>query len=466
MATQLQKFASRFFGSHVRHASFFTVSRTICTSFATIILLGAILLMLPSAHTNGAWGDFLTALFTSTSAVCVTGLTAVDTGTYYTYFGQFIIMLLIQIGGLGYMTLTSFLIVMLFHKFSLKERLALKETLDTPGYSGINNFIVSILVVTALFEVIGVILLFFAFIQRMSWGKALWAATFHSVSAFNNAGFSIFSDNLMSYVSSPLVNFTVTMLIIFGGIGYQVIIEIYLYIKSKLELIVYRPCFTLNFNIVTRTTLFLLFFGTLVIWILERKNTGTMAHLSLGEQWMASWFQAVTARTAGFNTVDNGKLSIASLLATIALMFIGGSPGGTAGGIKTTTAWLLYAATKIALTAKDTVIAFERRIPSGLLIKAIGITVASMLVCLLSTMILVIKEHNQPFINLLFEVVSAFGTVGLSTGVTPILSDTSKLALIATMYIGRVNILLLMSAFIPKPDPSHVRYAEGQLLIG
>ena len=389
-----------------------------------------------------------------------------DTGSHYSYFGQFVIMVLIQLGGLGYMTVTSFLLVMLFHKFSLRERLALKESLETPGYSDLNQFIVSILVVTMLFELFGAFLLFLAFIPQLSIAQAAWAAIFHSISAFNNAGFSIFPDNLMKYVGSPLVNFTIPMLIIFGGIGYQVIIELYLYLKSKLSLIVYRPCFTLNFHVVTRTTAALLIFGTVIIWILERKNPATLAHLSGGEQFLAAWFQAVTARTAGFNTVDNGKLTIASLLTTIALMFIGGSPGGTAGGIKTTTAWLLYAATKSALSAKDSVIAFGRAIPSSTLIKAIGITFASMLVVLLSTMVLVLKEHHQPFINLLFEVVSAFATVGLSTGVTPALSDTSKLTLIITMYVGRVNILLLMSSFIPSPKPSQLRYAEGQLLIG
>jgi trk system potassium uptake protein TrkH len=443
-----------------------TISRSICLGFVVIILAGAALLMMPFATSSGEWNDPIVALFTSTSAVCVTGHIVVDTATYFSRAGQAIILLLIQLGGLGYMTATTFLLLLLGRRFGLKDKVAIQQALDRRSLQGSAQVLQSIIATTLIFELTGVFLLLLAFVPDLGWAKGLWFSLFHSVSAFNNAGFALFSDNLVSYCPSILVNFVITGLIVFGGIGYEVIFELYLGFRERLFPQKVRTVRSLNFRVAISTTLFLLSSGALAFWLIESRNPKTLGVLDVPQQLIAAWFQSVTSRTAGFNTIDIGQMTTAGLFITIALMLIGGSPGGTAGGIKTTTARVLASCTHAILQGKEDVVMYERQVPNALLLKAIGVTVGSMATVVLATVLVSLADPKLDFIRILFEVVSAFATVGLSTGITAGLTPFSKLVLVATMYIGRVGILLLIGAFIGDPRPSSVNYPEESLLVG
>ncbi|MFN7715476.1 MAG: TrkH family potassium uptake protein [Pseudanabaenaceae cyanobacterium] len=445
-----------------------TPARTICLGFLLVIFAGTLLLMLPTALTSGTWGNPITALFISTSAVCVTGLAVVDVGTFYTMFGQGIIALLTQIGGLGYMTATTFLLFLIGKKFSLREKVTLQQALDRPGIKGGVSLVQSIIATTLLFELTGVLVLWLTFRQNPSYteGHSLWLAIFHSVSAFNNAGFSLFSNNLMDYVASAPVNLTITGLIIFGGIGYQVIFEIFVWLRSKLTHSREFVAFSLNFKVAVNTTILLLVGGTIAIWLTEHNNPQTLQNMPTSAQWWAAWFQSVTSRTAGFNTIDNGLIRATTLFITIALMFVGASPGGTGGGIKTTTFAILSGATKAALQGVEDVNLYNRRIPHSLIVKALGVAVGSLITVILGTVFLLLSDPKFEFAQILFEVVSAFGTVGLSTGITPKLSPWGQIILVIIMYIGRVGVLLLMGAIVGDGRKALVKHPEESLLVG
>jgi trk system potassium uptake protein len=443
-----------------------TVSRSICLGFIAVILTGTLLLMMPFSTSSGHWNNWIVALFTSTSAVCVTGHVVVDTATYFSKAGQAIIMLLIQVGGLGYMTATTFLLLLLGRQFGLKDKIAIQQALDRRAMQGSTQILKSIIGATLVFEITGVFLLLWVFVPDVGWPKGLWFALFHSVSAWNNAGFSLFSDNLVGYQGNVIVNLTITGLIIFGGIGYEVIFEMYLLARERVLRQKMKTVRSLNFQVAVSTTLFLLIAGTLAIWLIEDSNPKTLSPLSLPQQLLAAWFQAVTSRTAGFNSIDIGQMTTAGLFVTIALMFIGGSPGGTAGGIKTTTARVLTSCTRAVLQGKEMVLMYERQVPLSLLLKAVGVGVGSFGTIVLGTICIALADPELDFIRILFEVVSAFGTVGLSTGITANLTALSKLVLVATMYIGRVGILLLIAALLGDPHPSAVHYPEESLLVG
>ncbi len=444
-----------------------TVSRTICLGFIAVILAGTALLMLPFATSSGQWNNPIVALFTATSAVCVTGHVVVDTATYFSGFGQFVIMLLVQIGGLGYMTVTTFLLLLLGRRFGLKDKIAIQQALDRRSLQGSNQILRSIVATTMIFELTGAFLLLLEFVPRVGWPKGLWFAIFHSVSAWNNAGFALFSDNLVSYQGSLLLNMVITGLIIFGGIGYEVILELYLMLRERITNSSIRTVRSLNFRVAVSTTIFLLLSGTLSIWLIEMRNTQTLAPLGTGQQLLAAWFQAVTSRTAGFNTIDVSKMTTAGLFITIALMLIGGCPGGTAGGIKTTTARILASSTYAVLQGKESVVLYRRQVPNGLILKAVGVTFGSIMTVVAAVIIISLVEPPKlNFIQILFEVVSGFGTVGLSMGITADLTAVSKLVLVATMYIGRVGILLLIAALLGDPKSTAINYPEESLLVG
>ena len=443
-----------------------TVSRTIGLGFLAVIALGTILLMLPFSLSARTWGNPLTALFTSTSAVCVTGLSVVDVGKFYSFWGQFIIVLLVQVGGLGYMTVTTFLLLLLGRKFRLKDKLALQQSLDASGIAGAVPLLKSIVATTALFEITGVFLLLLVFVPDLGWSQGLWFAIFHSVNAFNNAGFGLLSDNFIRYVHSPILNFIITFLIIWGGMGYQVIQELYLWIGNRLSKYPLRRDFSVHFRVVTSTTIFLLILGTVLLFFTEHRNPGTLAPLNFPDQVMAAWFQSVTTRTAGFNTINNGELTVAGLFVTIILMFIGASPGGTGGGIKTTTVRILANSTRSALQGREEVICYKRQIPLPLILKAIGVLFGSFMVICISAILISLSQPNIDFDSILFEVVSAFATVGLSTGITASLTPLSQLIIITTMYVGRVGVILLMSAILGDPKPTSIDYPEQNLLVG
>ncbi len=443
-----------------------TVARTICLGFMAVILCGTILLMMPFSTSNGTWNDPIVALFTSTSAVCVTGLSVVDPGTYFSFWGQLLILLLVQIGGLGYMTTTTFLILLIGKRFDLRQKVAIQQALDRPGMSGSSQIIRSIIATTIIFEITGIFLLLPAFVPDHGWSYGMWLAIFHSINSFNNAGFSLFKDNLIGYQTSLLVVFTVTGLIIFGGIGYQVILDMYLWLRDRLKRKTTFMAFSLDFKVAVSTTLLLLTVGTVAFFLIEIRNPETFGKFRFSDQLLLAWFQSVTPRTAGFNTIDIGKMSDAGLFITIALMFIGASPGGTGGGIKTTTLRVLSSCTKAILQGKEEVWLYERKIAITLILKAIGVVFGSLATVLSATVLISLTDPKLEFIQILFEVVSAFGTVGLSTGITGSISTAAKIVIIVTMYIGRVGVLLSMSAILGDPRPSRVHYPEGNLLVG
>ena len=442
-----------------------TVARKICQGFIIVITIGSILLMLPISMSDGNWGHPVTALFTATSAVCVTGLSVVNVGEYYSFWGQLFLLLLVQIGALGYMTATTVLLLLLGHKFRLREKVALQQSLEQVGLAGVEGLIKSILAITILFELTGILLLSLVFVPIYGFKEGLWYSIFHSINSFNNAGFSLYSDSFVQFVKSPLLSFVITGLIIFGGLGYQVIMEMYSWLKDRWQGKQACHTFSLHFKVVTNTTFFLLIVGLIAFFIAEFNNPNTLENLNLGEKLVAAWFQSVTTRTAGFNTIDISNLTDAGLFFTIVLMFIGASPGSTGGGIKTTTFAILFNSTKAALKGRDKVLCYQRKIPMIVIIKAIGIVFASTILVAFATTIIAFTDRQLELTQILFEVVSAFATVGLSKGVTSNFTIPGQLVLITTMYIGRVGVLLLVSTIFAEQKPSGVEYLEENLFV-
>jgi len=408
-------------------------ARTICLGFVAVISIGTFLLMLPISSSNGTWSDLITALFTSTSAVCVTGLSVVDVGKFYSFWGQLFLTLLVQVGGLGYMTATTILLLLIGRRFSLRDKVTLQSALDTNGIRSGLQLVKSIIAVTMLFELTGVFALMPIFSQKMSFTESVWQSIFHSVNAFNNAG---------------------------------LILEGYLWLRTKFSRDRDYISFSLTFCVATSTTIALILFGTIFFWFTEFSNSETLGKLPLFDQIVGAWFQSVTTRTAGFNTIDNGKMTVTGIFITIALMFIGASPGGTGGGIKTTTARILASCTGAALQGRDQINLYKLQVPNGLILKAVGVAVGSLFTVICSTGLLSLTDRNIGFINILFEATSAFGTVGLSTGITASLSPAGRLVIIATMYIGRVGVLLLMAAIFTDTRPSLIKYPQESMLVG
>ncbi|MEM8675893.1 MAG: TrkH family potassium uptake protein [Cyanobacteria bacterium P01_G01_bin.67] len=443
-----------------------TIARTICVGFLALIVMGTVLLMMPFATVSGTWNSFIVALFTSTSAVCVTGLAVVDTGSDFSFWGQLIILFLIQIGGLGYMMTTTFLILLLGRKFDLRQKFAIQESFDRPFLQGSSNLVRSIIATTLIFEITGIFLLLQTFVPEYGWNQGLWYAIFHSISAWNNAGFSLFSDSLVAYRSSVAVNLIIPALVIFGGIGYQVIIEMYLWLINKIQRKSERFCFSLNFKVVVSTTVLLLVVGTAAFFLTELNNSATLATLSLQDKFLAAWFQSMSTRTAGFNSIDLGNMTTAGLFITMGFMFIGASPSGTGGGIKTTTFRIMYNSTKSVLQGKNEVILYQREVPSTLILKAVAVVFGTAASIVFVTVLIASIDTQFNFLQILFEVISAFATVGLSTGITGSFAVASKFILVFAMYVGRVSILILIAAIIGDPRPSTLQYPEENLLVG
>ncbi len=443
-----------------------TIARTICLGFLAVIAVGTLLLLMPFATSTGSWNDPIVALFTSTSAVCVTGLAVVDTGSYFSFWGELIILLLIQIGGFGYMMTTTFLMLLLGRKFDLSQKFAIKESFDRPFLQGSTNLVRSIMATTLVFELIGVILMLNVFSSEHGLTRGLWLAIFHSISAWNNAGFSLFSDSLVGYKSSWIINLVIPGLVIFGGIGYQVIIEMYLWLSDHFQRKPERFCFSLNFKVVTSTTLILLVVGTLAFFLTELHNPATLQGLSLQDKFLAAWFQSMTTRTAGFNSIDLGQMTTAGLFITMGFMFIGASPSGTGGGIKTTTLRILFNCTQSALEGKNQVVLYQREVATPLILKAVAVVFGTATSIVITTILITLFDPDFDFIQILFEVISAFATVGLSTGITASFSTISKLILVFAMYTGRVSILIIIAAIIGEPRPTTLQYPEENLLVG
>ena len=420
--------------------------RLIALGFALVILIGAGLLLLPVSVRPDAEVSFIDALFTSTSAVCVTGLIAIDTADHFTFFGQAVLAGLIQIGGLGVSSVGVGLILAAGGRVGFKERLLVKDALNVDSVAGMVRLVKAVLLMTLCFEGAGVVLSFITFIQDYPFGQALWISIFHSVAAFNNSGFDILGGlrNLIPYQTDILLNLTTCGLIIFGGLGFLVILDINR-CRSFRKL-------TLHSKVVLTTTGVLLLIGTLLLKATEEIS------------WLGAFFHSVSARTAGFSTYSIGSFTNAGLFVLIILMFIGASPGSTGGGIKTTTFFALMQEARTVFS-KRLPGAFHRTLPQEMLRKSSVIALLSALVVFIGTFLLCVLEPEYDFIQLLFEVVSAFGTVGLSTGITPDLSVAGKLVIILTMYTGRLGAFTLLSVWINRPEPS-VRYTEEQIMIG
>lgn len=420
--------------------------RLIAAGFAMLILFGAVLLLLPLSVRGDAEVHFIDALFTSTSAVCVTGLIAIDVADHFTTFGQAVVAVLIQVGGLGVTSIGVGLILAARKNVGLKGRILLKEALNIEGIKGMIRLVKSILLMTLCFELMGIVLSFLVFVQDYPVLKALWISIFHSIAAFNNSGFDILGGlrNLIPYQNNILLNLTTSGLIIFGGLGFLVILDV---LKKRS----FRKL-TLHSKVVLTTTLTLLVAGTLLL-----KATEDIT-------WLGAFFQSVSARTAGFSTYPIGEFTNAGLFTLIILMFIGASPGSTGGGIKTSTFFVLSQHVR-SLFTKRHISAFRRNISSEVFSKACTISLLSLLLVCVGTFFLCVLEPEYSFVQLLFEEVSAFGTVGLSTGITPTLSVASKLILIFTMFAGRVGTFTLLTMWIDRPAPS-VRYTEESVSIG
>ena len=420
--------------------------RLIALGFAAVILIGSALLMLPISIRPGVEVAYIDALFTSTSAVCVTGLIAVDAYDNFTVFGQAVLAGLIQIGGLGVTSVGVGLILAAGRRVSIKGRSLVKEALNVDSFQGMVRLIQWVLKVTLCFEGAGAVLSFLTFSQDYPLPRALWTSVFHSIAAFNNSGFDILGgmQNLIPYQSDVLLNLVTCALIIFGGLGFLVMLDIRR-AGSFRKL-------TFHSKVVITTTAALLIAGTLLL-----KATEDMT-------WLGAFFHSVSARTAGFSTYSMGELTNAGLFTLILLMFIGASPGSTGGGIKTTTFFALMQQVRAVFTKKKPG-GFHRTLPGEAIDKAGVIALLSVVVVCVGTFLLCVLEPELDFVRLLFEEVSAFGTVGLSTGITPDLSVASKLVLIFTMYIGRLGAFTLFSLWIDRPDPS-IRYTEEMITIG
>ncbi|MFA5183409.1 MAG: potassium transporter TrkG [Syntrophales bacterium] len=435
--------------------------------FAGVILAGALFLLAPWSQTKGEVG-FVDALFTSTSAVCVTGLVVVDTGTAFTQFGQVVIVALIQIGGLGIMTFAALAYLMLGRRLSLASQAALHDAFFQRdlGIEFKRKFF-RILLITASIELAGILCIFLALLWRQAPVlEALFSAFFHSISAFCNAGFSIYKDNLIGLRDSPVIMTTIMSLIVLGGLGHMVVFEAWNHGKNwffRSNPSGPHPIST-HSRIVLRTSLALIVIGWLGLVILGL----TKAETTWGMKLSSALFQSVTARTAGFNTVDIGVMPLASLLLLILLMFIGGSPGSCAGGVKTTALAISLAEFKTKLNGGDQVVMLDRRVPKPILDRTMVLIRLSILWNLLGVLLLLFTETGRPevgFHDVLFEQISAFGTVGLSTGLTDKLTIFGRLWITATMFVGRLGPLTLAMGVLPAIH-AHVKYPEGRVMIG
>ncbi|MGQ0733578.1 MAG: TrkH family potassium uptake protein [Acidobacteriota bacterium] len=435
-------------------------------SIFALILVGALLLMLPPASRIEGGISPLDALFTATSAVCVTGLIVRDTPVDFSPFGQLVLLLLIQLGGLGYMTVSTLLGVAMGRAITIQERLTLQEGLNAQDLEGLVRFAGVVLKMTLAFELTGA-----AILALHWWGElgvgALWYGLFHAVSAFNNAGFTLWSDNLVRWRGDVAVNLVVTMLIVAGGLGFFVLRELSTLGRGPVRL-------SIHSKVVLAASGVLLAGGTLAILALESVNPRTLGALdSGGERLLAAWFHAVTARTAGFNTVEVGAMTEAGLFITMALMFIGASPGSTGGGVKTTTFSITVAALWATIRGNADAMLFKRRLPADLVARAFFLSLIAFLAVNVVAGLVLVAE-GRSFLATLFETTSAFGTVGLSMGhngsatsLSGFFGPGGKVLMIAMMFIGRVGPLTLAlalarrAAYQPK-----VRYPEGKVLIG
>lgn len=433
-------------------------AQILALTFLGLIVVGTILLMLPWASTTTRL-TLVDALFTATSAVCVTGLVVVDTGTHFTPFGQTVIMVLIQFGGLGLMTMATMMAIILGKRITFRDRLIIQEALNQFTLEGMVRLTRYVVLTTVTLQGIAAAILFTRFQPLFGTTRGLWFSVFHSVSAFCNAGFDLFGgfQSLEAFTSDITVNLVMLFLIITGGIGFSVIADIYT--RRSLRGL------SLHTKLVLRVTMLLIVIPAILIALLEWDNV--LSNYNTTGKVLGSVFAAVTPRTAGFNTVPTAALRSATTLLIMVLMFIGASPASTGGGIKTTTFAMIVLAVIAAIRGQGDITIGDRRIPSHIAAKSMAVAVISLSLVLITAFVLLISE-NASFVDIIFESVSAFGTVGLSRGITTTLSTIGRLAITVTMFVGRVGPMTLVLALSAKPDPGagSVRYPEGKIIVG
>ncbi|MBZ9557140.1 MULTISPECIES: TrkH family potassium uptake protein [unclassified Modicisalibacter] len=423
--------------------------------FALLSGIGTLLLWLPmSASDPLSWHE---ALFTATSAVTVTGLSVVKAADL-TLFGQWVLLCLIQVGGLGFMTFAALTLALMGMRLPLYQRNLVKESLNHTSFGELMSLVRLVIAFALIAEAIGTALLALSWVPQYGLQRGLWVSFFHAVSAFNNAGFSVWPDSLTDHVANPLINVVVSALFIVGGLGFTVIGELLEWRRGR--------SLSLHARIVLHATLWLSLAGMAAMLLLEWDNSATLGALDgLGAKLQAAWFQAVTPRTAGFNTLDTGSLTDPMTLLTMLLMFIGAGSGSTASGIKVTTFVVLLLVARAFLRSNAQPVVFGRSIPQETVIKAVAVALAGMLLIFTCLFVLTMTEPGKPFLDLAFETVSAFGTVGLSRGVTGELSMPGQLALIVTMLLGRVGPLSL-GYFMAARRQRGLKYARGSVQIG
>jgi len=437
--------------------------RIIFYGYITIILAGSFLLLLPFAHTGDL--TFIDALFTSTSATCVTGIIVVSTPQMFSSFGEAVILGLIQIGGIGYMSLIGLVFLAMGNKLSIHDRRMVKESLDLPTLD-IAKFLKKIVLIVLVVELIGAVILTFRFMETYGIGESFWYGLFHSISAFNNAGFSLFDSNMIGYQKDSIMLFTLCFLIIFGGLGYFVVIELYTHRK-------HRNRYSLHTKLMLLGTVVLIFGGMLIFLSIEWFNPKTFGSMSVVDKLINGFFLSVNFRTSGFNSIDIGALKESSLFFSNFFMLIGGGQGGTAGGMKVTTVMVLVvSAFYILNSSNQPAHIFKRTIKQEIINKSLAVIMFTSTMVMLMTLLLVeTQDSSLSFIKMLFEVTSAFGTVGLSVGDGSVASlsskfnDFGKIVIIVSMLAGRIGIFAFGFILLGKSNIKHFKYPVGKVII-
>ena len=442
----------------------FNVYQKISLGFLSVILIGTLLLSLPVSHAPGVHVTVHEAAFSSVSAVCVTGLSIIEIGTDLSFFGQLVMMLLIQVGGLGFMTATALIFLALGKRISLSERLALQESLNESQLEGVVRMTRNAIKITFAIEGTGAVLLLYPMISRFGFWDGLWKSIFHAVSSFCNAGFDLLGqgNSLGSVYDDPIIMFVTMALIVLGGLGFLVIMDVGRFARRKKRL-------SLQSKIVLISTALLIIVGAIIFIAAEGDNPETMGSWTIGEKIMGGLFQSVTCRTAGFASFPQENMQTISSFVSILLMFIGASPAGTGGGIKTTTMAVLVALTMQIIRGRSETVMFKRTINRSLVLRAIGVAILSIILVLVVTLVIsMIEADRHDSHNIMFETVSAFATVGLTQALTPNLLPASQIVLMVTMFAGRVGMMSLMLALTKQfaKNKGDIHYPEEKIMIG
>ncbi len=442
-----------------------TPGQMMVIGFGFVILMGSFLLMTPLASANGNWTNFIDSLFTATSAVCVTGLVVVDTGLYWSFFGKVVIILLIQIGGVGFMSISTSVALILGKKINLRQRILIKEAMNQNELSGSVRLVIQVIKFTLLIELVGALIFSFVYIPEFGVVNGAGISIFHAISSFCNAGFDLMGGvtgqytSIIKHYNNPIIVFGTASLIILGGLGFPVLIGIKRAKKFR-EL-------NLNSKMVICTTLILIFAGTVLVFLGEFDNAKSIANMNIWDKFQVSFFQSVTTRTAGFATVDLTKFRESTLFVMIILMFIGASPASTGGGIKTTTVAVIFMAVKAFLKNENEITVYKRRINIFIFRKALGVFVVGVVAVVIGTFVINISQNSHfTLLSSAFEVSSAFATVGLSLGGSNNLNEFGKILIALFMFAGRVGSLTIFTSFIHESKVKKVRFPEEKILVG